>query len=170
MFVKILLIISLTKLSSAVSPEEAAAAWLPESRFTGVRYECSGATNPRQLAASVAAAADDISGFGWVQVAPVNRIVGEFRGARKAAVEFRAFLHGAEAALAARAAPAGLDCDVQPYADTLIMFLFPEYRVLDDSRPTCFEKPPHACADMTVVVTPDVDIDSATAAVVAGDL
>jgi hypothetical protein len=139
-------------LSSVTSPEESAAAWRPENRFTGVRYECIGATNPRQLASSIASAADDISGFGWVQVVPVDRVVGEFRGAREAAVAFRAFLQGPEAALAARVGLMGLSCDVQPYGDTLIKFLFPEFRVLDDSRITCFENAPHACAAMHVRV------------------
>ena len=162
MLVFILVILSFSSLvsSSITSPEESAAAWRPENRFTGVRYECIGATNPRQLASSIASAADDMSGFGWVQVAPVDRIVGEFRGAIEAAVAFRAFLQGPEASLAAHAGPAGLACDVQPYPDTLIKFLFPEFRVLDDSRVTCFANSPHACADMIVrdsVVAADND-------------
>ena len=148
----LMLFISLFTLvsSSVTSPEESAAAWRPENRFTGVRYECIGATNPRQLASSIASAADDMSGFGWVQVVPVDRIVGEFRGVREAAVAFRAFLQGPEAAVAARVGLSGLSCDVQPYPDTLIKFLFPEFRVLDDSRVTCFENAPHSCAAMDV--------------------
>lgn len=126
--------------------DDFAATWQPERRFAGLRFECSGAVNAGSLASAVAAAADDFSGFGWVQIAPTARVVGEFRGAREAAVAFESFLRGADAAQAAGASQ--IKCTVSRYGDTLIKLLFPEFRILEASRTTCFEAPPHACADL----------------------
>ena len=152
MIILLLSFCALTR-SSPLEPlaDDFAATWQPERRFAGLRFECSGALNAGSLSSAVAAAADDFSGFGWVQIAPTSRVVGEFRSTREAAVAFESFLRGADAAQAAGASQ--ISCNVSRYGDTLIKLLFPEFRILDASRKTCFEVPPHACAD--VVHLPD---------------
>ena len=115
-------------------------AWSPSSRFVGLRFECAatGEATARRLALALRDEADELEGFGWVQVPRAHAVVGEWRGSVAATPAF-------ERALARSPADGGA-CDVRRYSDTVIRFHFADFRLLEDASETCFDEPPHACA------------------------
>ncbi len=89
------------------------------------------------LLVSIRDAADDLSGFGWVQSPAYAPQVagGEFRGNKATAAAMRAHL----------AALPGAACATEPYEDTKIRYLFSHFKVMVPTRRMCFEEPPYMC-------------------------
>ena len=115
--------------------------WDAGDRYIGLRFECPGAYAARQFALSVRDLADELSAFGWVQVSRngTGVVVGEFRGTHSTAPIFEDFL---------RQGPPGADtpCITRHYPSTLIKLHFADFKILVDSRVTCFEEnAPHQC-------------------------
>ena len=115
------------------------AGWRMRDRFGGFRFECRGAFDRDAWALQVRDYADELSGFGWVQLSPVGTVVGEFRGTKQTAPWMREFLEAGPDESAAFA------CAVEEYPDTKIRFHFSHFKVMDPRRRSCFRKPPHAC-------------------------
>ncbi len=117
-------------------------------RFIGLRYECpaaGGAPAARAFALAVRDLADELSAFGWVQVARGgSAVVGEWRGTHTAAPVFEAFLRQGlpGGAAGGEAAP----CVTRHYPSTTIRLHFADFKILEDGRATCFEEnAPHQC-------------------------
>ena len=116
--------------------------WDIGDRFIGLRFECPSPElyNARAFALAVRDLADELSAFGWVQVARngTGAVVGEFRGTHSTAPIFQDFL---------RQGPPGADapCVTRHYPSTLIKLHFADFKLLADGRATCFENAPHAC-------------------------
>jgi hypothetical protein len=118
--------------------------WDMVDRFIGLRFECPAPErySARPFAVAVRDLADDLSAFGWVQVSGngTGAVVGEFRGTHSTAPIFEDFL---------RQGPPGAatPCVLRHYPSTLIRFHFADFKILVDSRVTCFEEnAPHQCA------------------------
>ena len=120
----------------------ASTSWDAVSRFVGLRFECPGTYKTRRFAISVRDLADELSAFGWVQVSQngTGVVVGEFRGTHSTAPVFEDFL---------REGPPGIStpCVIHHYPSSLIRLHFADFKILVDSRKTCFESPPHKCKE-----------------------
>ena len=119
--------------------------WDMTDRFIGLRFECpaaGGAPAARAHALAVRDLADELSAFGWVQVARNgSAVVGEFRGAHTTAPLFEAYLRQGLPPAGSEPAP----CITRHYPSTLIKLHFADFKVLVESRATCFDDAPHQC-------------------------
>lgn len=125
--------------------------WRMVDRFAGFRFEVvaptgSGFSASHFMDAAVEQA-DEVAGFGWVQHVEARGgrsgevvVAGEFRGNKHTARMFKDWL--------ASDAVGGGVASIRDYEDTKIRFHFSHFRILPPGRDTCFEEPPHACADM----------------------
>ena len=144
------LLATLLLLLRAAQPASAEGGWDMVDRFIGLRFECAAAPAPRAAAARAFALsardlADELSAFGWVQVARNgSAVVGEFRGTHTTAPAFEALLRRGVPAAPGAAAPAA-PCVTRHYPSTLIKLHFADFKVLEDARVTCFENEPHQC-------------------------
>jgi hypothetical protein len=113
-------------------------------RFAGFRFEIKG--QPKTFAAvldHVEKAGADLSCFGWVQRSPIDSVVGEARCNKEAGELLSHYLHRGLAAHYESFEQA----IVHPYSDTNIKLHFSSFKQLPVERQTCFNEPPHACAD-----------------------
>ncbi len=129
----------------------AAGGWDMADRFIGLRYECAsaqGAPAARAFALAARDLADELSAFGWAQVARNgSAVVGEFRGTHTTAPVFEGLLRqGLPAPAGAAPAPAPAPCVTRHYPSTLIKLHFADFKILEDARETCFDNAPHQCA------------------------
>jgi hypothetical protein len=115
--------------------------WRMQDRFRGFRFECSGEFDRNEWAVSIRDFADELSGFGWVQLSPAGSLVGEFRGTKQTGQWMRQFLEEGPGVTNDRR----FGCSFLEYEDTKIRFHFSHFKVLDQSRRTCFSEPPHSC-------------------------
>ena len=110
-------------------------------RFAGFRYEVFG-TGVQSEGFHKAAQdkAEAIGCFGWVQSTVQGTAVGEVRCSKRAAPAMKKWLEtGADDVTVERDA-------FKDYADTKIRYHFSHFRILEDTRETCFREPPHQCA------------------------
>lgn len=115
--------------------------WRMVDRFAGFRFEVFGAVADTPSALEeVQRHADEVAGFGWVQVAPSGRVVGEFRGTPSTAKSFQTWLakDSSFAGSVERVA-------IRVYSDTKIRYHFSHFKILNPARQTCFEDAPHQC-------------------------
>lgn len=87
--------------------------------------------------------AEEISGFGWVQLSPAGTVAGEYRGGKATGPWMQDFLDtGPEDAGDEYA------CELHWYEDSKIRFHFSHFLIMDPRRRSCFKEPPHACASV----------------------
>jgi len=155
---------------SSLQPSRPGEGWAAADRFAAFRFECSDDTRApegfdrRAFAVELRDLADDLSAFGWVQVARAparaacagappesaaaracGSVVGEFRGTRRTAQLFR---QRVERGPAGAPEPArGYRARVLEYPDTRVRLHFAGFPILESARRTCFESPPHECHD-----------------------
>ena len=145
-----LLLLLLLLLRAVPAAGASSGGWGMADRFIGLRFECAarGARAARAFALAARDLADELSAFGWVQVARNgSAVVGEFRGTHTTAPAFEALLRrGLPAPPGAAAAPADAPCVTRHYPSTLIKLHFADFKVLEDARVTCFDNAPHQCA------------------------
>ena len=83
--------------------------------------------------------AEAIGCFGWVQSTAQGTAVGEARCSKRAAPAMKKWLEaGTDRVKVERAA-------FKDYADTKIRYHFSHFRILEDTRETCFREAPHQC-------------------------
>lgn len=115
--------------------------WRMQDRFAGFRFECSGRFNREKWVLMIQDYADELSGFGWVQLSASGSVVGEYRGAKATGPWMGDFLSEG---------PDDKDstykCQIHEYQDTKIRFHFSYFQIMDPRRRSCFSEPPHACA------------------------
>lgn len=134
-----MLILLALALAAALCAADAPPGWRMVDRFHGFRYDCEGRFDRDAWMLAIRDEADELSGFGWVQVTAAGHIVGEFRGSRQTGPLMAEFLRdGPEDALEYK-------CSLKDYADTKIRLHFSHFKILDRRRETCFLEPPHQC-------------------------
>ena len=116
--------------------------WRMVDRFDGFRYEVRGdSVANAAFIQGLVDQADDLACFGWVQSTAVGTVVGEGRCNKRAGPILREWLERG-------AHPAGVSVsgvDFKLYEDTKIKLHFSHFKVLEPSRLTCFQAPPHQC-------------------------
>jgi acylphosphatase len=113
--------------------------WRMTDRFAGIRFEVHGRVQGVGYRAAAQAEADELACFGWVQNTARGTVVGEARCAKVLMPRFREWL---------RAGPPSALVDhvvVRDMPDTKIRFHFSDFKILPDSRVTCFADEPHQC-------------------------
>jgi hypothetical protein len=112
-----------------------------QDRFAGFRFECAGRFDREKWVLAIQDFADELSGFGWVQLSPSGSVVGEYRGSKATGPWMSEFLmDGPEDK------DSGYSCQVHSYADTKIRFHFSHFQIMDPRRRSCFAESPHACS------------------------
>uniref|UniRef100_A0A6U1NP13 acylphosphatase n=1 Tax=Fibrocapsa japonica TaxID=94617 RepID=A0A6U1NP13_9STRA len=145
--------------------------WRMVDRFYGFRFEVSGTVQDVGFRKSTQDAAEVLGCFGWVQNTDHGTVVGEGRcskwngpllvgwlragptaAAEAAAASEDENIAGSLVALAnqlPRQAVGSLvtSVEVKEYEDTKIKLHFSHFKILPDTRVTCFRDPPHQCAE-----------------------
>jgi hypothetical protein len=116
--------------------------WRMVDRFYGFRYEISGSNIlSRGFEQAAKHEADLLGCFGWIQKSSRNTLVGEARCNKIQGPKFQEWLsHG----------PNGVgvsNFETKIYSDTKIRLHFSAFKVLEDSRDTCFLDQPHQCPE-----------------------
>jgi len=119
--------------------------WRMVDRFYGFRYEISG-PNLVSLGFDLAAQkeADILGCFGWIQRSRNGNLVGEARCNKTNGPKFEEWLKSGGPDFEV------LGNKVLVYEDTKIRLHFSHFKILDDTRDTCFLEPPHQCEDLSV--------------------
>ena len=109
--------------------------WAMTDRFYGFRYEIE-IDKSSSFVADIVSKADALKCFGWVQQSHRASYVGEVRCAKMRGQAFQTWLNE-------------YNKDITPsilvYKDTKIRLHFTYFKVLEESRTTCFLEPPHQC-------------------------
>jgi acylphosphatase len=116
--------------------------WRMVDRFYGFRYEITGDNLFEKGFEQAARHEADVLGcFGWIQKSPRGSLVGEARCNKIQGPKFQEWLsHGPNGAT-------GTKMDLKIYPDTKIRLHFSSFKVLEDSRDTCFLDQPHQCVE-----------------------
>ena len=132
------MLIAMCLLASARSQPEG---WKMTDRFAGFRYEVFGAgVQGEGFHKAAQDKAEAIGCFGWVQSTAQGTAVGEVRCSKRAAPAMKKWLEaGTDGVKVERVA-------FKDYADTKIRYHFSHFRILEDTRETCFREAPHQCA------------------------
>lgn len=134
------------------------AGWTEASRaMSAFRFEAEGIYDKRAFAIQLRQLADDVSGFGWVQISNngTGNVVGEFRGVHRTGGLMKQFLRDGPRDAGRYVA------QILDYEPARIVFHFSHFKLLADKRRTCFPSPPHACvppaglAEAAPVVPPE---------------
>ncbi|CAM9938271.1 unnamed protein product [Heterosigma akashiwo] len=116
--------------------------WRMVDRFHGFRYELTGnVQEPGFRQAIQSAAENDFGCFGWVQNTDRGTVVGEARCNKRRGPEFQAWLSQG---------PSGFQVEgvtFKDYEDTKIKLHFSHFKILEDTRKTCFRDEPHQCEE-----------------------
>ena len=114
--------------------------WRAVDRFMGFRFEIAGEFDRAELIAAIVERADEEAAFGWVQRHQnTNHLVGEVRARREVGEAFVRWLRS-------RQHP-DWRVEVLEYPDTRIHLHFSHFKILDESRITCFDDAPHKCSE-----------------------
>jgi acylphosphatase len=122
--------------------------WRMVDRFYGFRYEITG---PNILSVGFEAAAekeaDRLGCFGWIQKTKAGSLVGEARCNKVQGPKYQEWLekgsHGASIS----------SFETKVYHDTKIRLHFSKFRILEESRDTCFLDLPHQCPEFDATAT-----------------
>jgi len=123
--------------------------WRMVDRFFGFRYELVGNVVDVGLEKIIQAKADELACFGWVQKSSNKKaLVGEIRCPKARGQTFIDWL----------SKPNDIQLDeknILIYEDTKIRLHFSHFKILEDSRDTCFLDKPHQCPDLSNVDSHD---------------
>lgn len=116
--------------------------WRMIDRFYGFRYEITG---PNVLAVGFEEAAEKeaerLGCFGWIQKTKIGSLAGEARCNKVQGPKYQEWLekgsHGASIT----------SFETKVYHDTKIRLHFSKFRVLEETRDTCFLDSPHQCPE-----------------------
>jgi hypothetical protein len=118
--------------------------WRMVDRFYGFRYEITGQNLFEKGFEQAARHEADVLGcFGWIQKSHRGSLVGEARCNKIQGPKFQEWL--------SRGPDGATEINMEPkiYADTKIRLHFSSFKVLEESRDTCFLDQPHQCAEFS---------------------
>ena len=118
--------------------------WRMIDRFYGFRYELFGENIiSNDLAIAVQKQADNLGCFGWIQPSKKGTFVGEARCTKSQGPKFQSWLE--------KEIPNTIisNMEVHVYDDTKIRLHFAYFKIIEESRDTCFLNPPHQCSEFT---------------------
>eukprot|EP01041_Mallomonas_annulata_P004073 gene4073-8103_t len=118
--------------------------WRMIDRFYGFRYEIqSDGLDKDNFTEAVQKQADVMGCFGWVQRSNKGTFVGEARCTKAQGPKFQSWLaQGPQGSNIA-------NIEVHVYDDTKIRLHFAYFKILDETRDTCFLDPPHQCSEIS---------------------
>ena len=119
--------------------------WRMVDRFYGFRYEIAG-HNIMNVGFEAAAQkrADDLGCFGWIQKSKKGTLVGEARCSKANGPKFQSwFSEGGPTNSQVTAV------NFHVYEDTKIRLHYSYFKIVDESKDTCFLDPPHQCDEFS---------------------
>ena len=127
--------------------------WKMTDRFYGFRYEVfekDGASADSMIEA-LSSKASESKCFGWAQKVPEKEtVVGEIRCLKRTGIKFKEWLEAYDDNFK----------QILVYGDTKIRLHFTYFKVLEESRNTCFLEPPHSCDDLPDLSSTPTEGDS----------
>jgi hypothetical protein len=129
--------------------------WRMVDRFFGFRYEVKanlggGSSQGDDIGSvmkSIQSKADDLGCFGWVQENTARQsLVGEVRCSKAKGPMMQEYLD--------KVGPTGTG-QFLVYPDTKIRLHFSHFKIVEQSRDTCFLDMPHKCPDLDSATSPD---------------
>lgn len=126
-----------------ISSDSDSDGWRMVDRFYGFRYEVKGEQG-LEIAnkEEIQKFADDQGCFGWVQRNSMGYLVGEVRCVKKRGPIMQEWLESKFD-----------EAKFRVYEDTKIRLHFSHFKILDDSRDTCFLDAPHQCPNLETFET-----------------
>jgi acylphosphatase len=115
--------------------------WRMVDRFYGFRYEITGNILDKGFEQAARHEADLLGCFGWIQKSSRHTLVGEARCNKIQGPKFQEWLsHGPNGVTVS-------NFETKVYSDTKIRLHFSAFKVLEESRDTCFLDHPHQCPE-----------------------